>query len=67
MTELILNGVRRVASRQWPGWARAITETEECGYHRMAGNMRAVQGSSHKTRGVFEMLKLLALARDALA
>lgn len=64
--ELLLNGLRRTGAREWPGWSRAITETEERGYDRMATALRAVQGGGGA--GVaLRMLKLLALARDLAA
>jgi hypothetical protein len=62
--ELVVNGIRRTSAREWPGWSRAITETEERGYHRMAAAMRDVQGGANPTAAL-GMLKLLALARDA--
>jgi hypothetical protein len=63
-TELVLNGIRRTSAREWPGWSRAITETEERHYHRMAAAMRDVQGGAGPTAAL-GMLKLLVLARDA--
>lgn len=63
-TELVLNGIRRISARDWPGWSRAITETEEHGYHRMAAAMREVQGGASPSAAL-GMLKLLILARDA--
>ena len=62
--DLILNGLRRSRSRHWPGWARAIHETEELGCHRMTAILRQVQSESEDTRSVLGMLKLLALAHD---
>jgi hypothetical protein len=62
--ELVLNGRRRTAARGWPGWPRAITETEECGYHQMAAAMRRVQAADQGMNAALGMLKLLALARD---
>ena len=63
-SDLMLNGLRRTGHRQWQGWARAITETEERGYHRMAALIRDVQ-SSGAARPALQMLKLLTLAHDA--
>ena len=62
--ELVVNGSRRTAARQWPGWPRAITETEERGYHQMAAAMRRVQAGDRGMSAALGMLKLLALARD---
>ena len=62
--ELVLNGGRRAAARQWPGWPRAIAETEERGYHQMATAMRRVQTGDQGMNAALGMLKLLALARD---
>ena len=62
--ELVLNGRRRTAARGWPGWPRAITETEECGYHQMAAAIRRVQATDQGMSAALSMLKLLALARD---
>jgi len=67
MIELVLNGLRRVSSRQWPGWLGAVVETEERGYHRMATLMRHVQESPQDTTAALTILKLLAMARDACA
>jgi hypothetical protein len=64
--ELLLNGIRRTSTRDWPGWPRAITETEERGFHRMAGALREVQGTGD-AGAALGMLKLLALARDLAA
>jgi hypothetical protein len=63
-SDLLLNGIRRISAREWPGWSRAITEIEERGYHRMAGAMRHVQAGDGPGAAL-GMLKLLALARDA--
>jgi hypothetical protein len=63
-TELVLNGIRRTRAREWPGWSRAITETEERGYHRMAAAMRDVQSGADPSAAL-GMLKFLVLARDA--
>lgn len=63
-SELLLNGIRRTRAREWPGWTRAIAETEERGYHQMAGAMRQVQAVDGLSPAL-GMLKLLALARDA--
>ncbi len=65
--ELILNGLRRVSSRQWPGWSQAFAETEGRGYHRMAAIMRQVQSASDAAIPASDMLKVLALARNAAA
>jgi hypothetical protein len=67
LAELVVNGLRRVGQRQWPGWPRAITETEELGCHRMAAGMRRVQHASDGAVAALQMLKFLALARDAAA
>jgi hypothetical protein len=64
-SELLLNGLRRTSARDWPGWSRAINETEERGYHRMAAAMRQVQAGDGPGAAL-GMLKLLALARDAV-
>jgi len=64
ISELCLNGLRRVSERQWPGWSQAIAETDECGYHRMADTMRETQVSGSNPNAVLKMLKLLTLARD---
>jgi hypothetical protein len=66
-TELILNGLRRVKDRHWPNWERAILETEESGCHRMAAMIRGVQLSDDHTEAALRMLKLLALAVNAVA
>ena len=65
--ELVLNGSRRTAARGWPGWPRATTETEECGYHQMAAAMRRVQAGGQGMNAALGMLKLLALARDTVS
>jgi hypothetical protein len=62
--ELLLNGIRRTGTRDWPGWSRAVAETEERGYHRMAAALREVQAGDG-AGAALGMLKLLALARDA--
>jgi hypothetical protein len=62
-SELILNGLRRTQAKQWPGWQRAVTETEERGYHRMASQLRQVH-SDEGTAAALGMIKMLALARD---
>jgi hypothetical protein len=67
MAEVVLNGLRRISNRQWPGWARAIVETEECGCHRMAAIMRRAQEAGDDAGPSVQMLKLLTLARDATA
>jgi len=64
-TELILNGLRRVKDRHWPGWERAILETEESGCHRMAAMIRGVQISDNPAEAASRMLKLLALAANS--
>ena len=64
--ELLLNGLRRTSTRDWPGWSRTITETEERGYHRMAAALRDVQAGGD-AGAALGMLKLLALARDSAA
>ena len=64
--ELLLNGMRRTSTHDWPGWSRAVTETEERGYHRMAAAMRQVQ-EGDDPNAALGMLKLLALARDLAA
>jgi hypothetical protein len=61
--ELILNGLRRVGTRDWPGWERGIAETEERGYHRMAACLRQVRGHDDPAAAL-GLLKMLALARD---
>lgn len=65
LEELALNGLRRISHRMWPGWVRAITETDELGYHRMAAKMRRVQEAGGAPAEALEMLKMVALARDA--
>jgi hypothetical protein len=62
--ELLLNGIRRTGTRDWPGWSRAVAETEERGYHCMAAALREVQAGDG-AGAALGMLKLLALARDA--
>jgi hypothetical protein len=66
-SELVLNGLRRIAHRQWPGWSRAITETEERGYHQMAAILREIQTSGQPGVETLRLLKLLAMSRDASA
>lgn len=61
--ELILNGIRRIKAREWPGWERAIIETEEGGYHRMAAELQRVRRGESPSAAL-SLLKLLALARD---
>jgi hypothetical protein len=61
--ELVLNGTRRMKARAWPGWTRAIAETEERGYHRMAAALRGVPAGDSASPAL-ALLKLLALARD---
>lgn len=67
LSDLVLNGLRRTHHRQWPNWSRAIKETDELGYHRMAAKMRRVQSSGESSTQAIEMLKMAALARDASA
>ncbi|RYD32210.1 MAG: hypothetical protein EOP86_16230 [Verrucomicrobiaceae bacterium] len=63
-SELLLSGLRRISTRQWPGWQRARTELEERGYHRLAAVMQEVQAAVEGEEPVLKMLKLLALARS---
>jgi hypothetical protein len=46
---------------------RAITETEETGFHKMAILMREVISASDSPGSALDMLKWLALAKDASA
>jgi hypothetical protein len=62
-SELVLNGLRRLKTQQWPGWQGTITETEECGYHLMATGLRRVQSIQGLAAALF-VLKQLALAKD---
>ena len=63
--ELVLNGTRRTAARQWPGWERAIIETEECGLHKMAAVLHRVRSAAGDAGAALALLKALTLARDA--
>jgi hypothetical protein len=63
--EVLMQGLRRLG-KPWPGWARAIRETEELGYHRMGTVLANMQNKTEADRvdSTVTLFKMLALARD---
>ena len=65
LTEVLLNGVRRIRKQNWPDWQTTIQDMEERGYHRMASLLQSVQNqSSDPAVATMPLLKLLTLSRD---
>ncbi len=59
--DLLLQGARRLAAHDWPGWENRIRELEERGCHRMAGHLR--QARATPGHAIY-FLKLWRLARN---
>lgn len=63
LTDLLLQGASRLSQRDWPGWARSISELEAVGYHRMAALLHQARGEA---TNAIPALKWWRLAREML-
>ena len=65
LEEVLINGLRRTHSRNWPSWAAVADELEVTGCHRMAKIVTGAAGAAAPLPSMLVLLKILALEGEA--